>query len=87
MLFRSVGGFRQVNLKLDNVVDQIHQNIEKQGELIREAIRQTMSTAGRRGCPLLPSYLYNAVNITYQKFISVMPPTPDSIPTQGAWNA
>ena len=58
-----VGGFRQVNLKLDNVVDQIHQNIEKQGELIREAIRQTMSAAGRRGCDLLPSYLYNAVDV------------------------
>ena len=88
-----VGGFQQVNLRLDDVVDEIHQarteigqDVRNEGELIREAIRQTISTLGQLPS-LLPSYIYNVVNVMYQKSVSVMPPTPDSMQTQGAWNA
>ena len=48
---------------LDDVVDEIHQaraeisqDVKNDGELTREAIRQTMSTSGKL-IGLLPSYI------------------------------
>ena len=81
-----VGGFKQVDLKLDDVVDkisqegartraEISQDVEKQGELTREAIRQTSGKL----LSVLHRYIDNAVNATYQKSVSVMPPTRDLI--------
>ena len=89
-----VGGFKQVDLKFDNVVDEIRQegdqtrteiiqNVEKQGELTREAIRQSSGTL----LSLLPRYIDNTVNVMRQKSVSAMPPMPDLIMTQAAWNA
>ena len=83
--------------RLDAVVDKIHQegaqtrteisqDVKKEGELTRVAIRQTMRTSGKL-FSLLPRYIYDAVNVVYQKSASVMPPTPDSTQTQGARNA
>ena len=73
----------------DSVVEgfrEISQDVKNEGELTREAIRQTMSHSGKR-VSLLLSYVYNGINITQQKSLSVMPPTPDLTPTRGAWNA
>ena len=88
-----VGGFKQVDLKFDNVVDEIHQegnqtrteiiqNVEKQAELTREAIRQTSGKL----LSVLYRYIDNVINVMHQKSVSVMPPTPDSMPTRGARN-
>ena len=89
-----VGGFKQVDLKLDDVVDkisqegartraEISQDVKKEGELTREVIRQTSGKL----LSVLHRYMDNVVNVMHQKYVSVMPPTPDSMPTQGAWNA
>ena len=88
-----VGGFKQVDLKSDNAVDEIHQgdqtrteiiqNVEKQGAFTREAIRHTSGKL----LSVLHRYIDNAVNVMHQKSVSVMPPTLDLIRTQGAWNA
>ena len=53
-----IGGFLQVNRKLEDVVDEIRQegaqtraeisqDVKQEGALTREAIRQTMSTSGK----------------------------------------
>ena len=62
-----IGGFLQVNRKVDDVVDEIRQegaqtraeisqDVKNDGELTREAIRQTMSTSGKL-IGLLRSYV------------------------------
>ena len=81
-----VGGFKQVDLKLDNVVDkisqegartraEISQDVKKEGELTREVIRQTSGKL----LSVLHRYINNAINAMYQKSVSVMPPTRDLI--------
>ena len=83
-----------MDLRFDDVVDVIHQeggqtrtdiiqNVEKQGELTREAIRQHSGKLLR----VIHRYIDNAVNVTHQKSVSVMPPTHGLTPTQDAWNA
>ena len=75
-------------LKLDDVVDkisqegartraEISQDVKKEGELTREVIRQTSGKL----LSVLHRYIDNAVNTMHQKSVSVMPPTPDSMPT------
>ena len=67
-----VGGFKQVDHQLDAVVDKIHQegdqtrteiiqNVEKEGELTRSAIRHTSGKL----LSVLPWYIDNHVNITH----------------------
>ena len=73
----------------DSVVEgfrEVIQDVKTEGELTREAIRQTMSHSGER-VSFLPRYVYNGIDITYQKYVSVMPPTRDLTPAQGARNA
>ena len=64
---------------------QIRQDVKIQGELTRGAFREMMSTLGKL-LSFLHSYIYNAINVVYQELTSVTPPTPDSIPMQGARN-
>ena len=72
--------------KLDDVVDEIHQegartrsvisqDVKKEGELTREAIRQTSGKL----LSVLHRYIDNVVNAMHQKSVSVMPPTRDLI--------
>ena len=77
-----VGGLQQVNIKFDDVVDEIHQaraeisqDVKKEGELTREVIRQTSGKL----LSVLHRYIDNAVNAMPQKSASVMPPTRDLI--------
>ena len=65
---------------------EISQDVKTEGELTREAIRQTMKNSGKL-FSLLPSHVHNGINIAYQKSLSVMPPTRDLTPAQGARNA
>ena len=81
-----VEGFQRVDLKLDDVADKIHQEGAQTRAEISQVIRQTMGISGKL-LDLLPSHIHNVVNFVYQKSVSVMPPTPGLIPTQGAWNA
>ena len=68
---------------MHGVMREISQNVK---QLSVQGIRQEESTLGNLS--LLPGYICNAVNIMYQKSLSVtMPKTPDLMPTQGAWNA
>ena len=64
------GEFDGVNRKLDDVRGDIHQEgaktrteVRKEGELIREAIRQTTSSPGKL-LGLLPSCIFNDINFT-----------------------
>ena len=59
----------------DQTRTEIIQNIEKQGELTREAIRQNSGKL----FSLLPGYIGNAVNVMHQKSVCVMLPTRDLI--------
>ena len=86
-----------MNLRLDDVVDEIHQEgtrtrtgisreVKKEGELTRKVIQQATGASGKL-LSLLLSCSCNSLNVIYQKSASAMPQTLDSIRTQGAWNA
>ena len=64
------GGFDGVSRKLDDVRGDIHQEgtktrteVKKEGELIRETIRQTASSPGKL-LGLLPSCISNDIKLT-----------------------